>query len=103
VVGEQAGASSAYVGMTRGRDRSIAHPVTGPVENARQQWIDVFGRAEETSARSTPLPRAAAEVAPVRTESPVSRRLREPADQASRATSAGNALSNEMFSPANTR
>jgi exodeoxyribonuclease V alpha subunit len=43
-VGEHTGAASAYVGMTRGRDRNVAHLVGASVEDARQQWIDVFAR-----------------------------------------------------------
>lgn len=44
VVGDHTGASSAYVGMTRGRDRNVAHLVADSVEDARSQWINVFGR-----------------------------------------------------------
>ena len=44
LVGEHTGASSAYVGMTRGRDRNIAHLVAESIEDARRQWIDLFGR-----------------------------------------------------------
>lgn len=44
VVGEHTGAASAYVGMTRGRERNVAHLVAGSVEDARNQWIAVFGR-----------------------------------------------------------
>ncbi len=44
LVGEHTGAASAYVGMTRGRERNVAHLVAESVEDARRQWIDVFGR-----------------------------------------------------------
>jgi hypothetical protein len=44
LVGEHAGAASAYVGMTRGRERNVAHLVADSVEDARKQWCDVFGR-----------------------------------------------------------
>ena len=44
LVGEHTGAASAYVGMTRGRDSNVAHLVAESVEDARQQWVDVFGR-----------------------------------------------------------
>src|SRR5665811_1592649 len=44
LIGEHTGAASAYVGMTRGRERNIAHLVTESVEDARKQWVDVFGR-----------------------------------------------------------
>ncbi|CAI9410026.1 ATP-dependent RecD-like DNA helicase [Nocardioides sp. T2.26MG-1] len=44
LVGEHSGAASAYVGMTRGRERNVAHLVADSVEEARKQWCDVFGR-----------------------------------------------------------
>jgi len=44
LIGEHTGAASAYVGMTRGRERNVAHLVAESVEDARTQWIDVFGR-----------------------------------------------------------
>lgn len=44
IVGEHTGASSAYVGMTRGRESNVAHLVAETVEDARNQWIAVFGR-----------------------------------------------------------
>src|SRR5262249_31145715 len=43
-VGEHTGASSAYVGMTRGRHRNTAHVVAESLEDARRHWIDVFAR-----------------------------------------------------------
>ena len=43
-VGDHTGASSAYVGMTRGHDSNVAHLVAPTMEEARRQWIDVFGR-----------------------------------------------------------
>ena len=44
VIGETTGAAAAYVGMTRGRHSNIAHLVSDSVDNARDQWISVFGR-----------------------------------------------------------
>ena len=44
VVGESTGAASAYVAMTRGRHSNVAHLVADSVDEARQQWIEVFGR-----------------------------------------------------------
>ena len=41
---ESTGAASAYVAMTRGRESNTAHLVAESVEDARQQWIDTFGR-----------------------------------------------------------
>lgn len=44
IIGEHTGAASAYVGMTRGRERNVAHLVAESVEDARKQWCDVFAR-----------------------------------------------------------
>jgi len=44
VIGEHTGAAAAYVAMTRGRASNTAHVVAESVDDARQQWIDVFGR-----------------------------------------------------------
>ena len=44
VVGETTGAASAYVGMTRGRHDNVAHLVADSLDDARQQWSEVFGR-----------------------------------------------------------
>ena len=44
LVGEHTGAASAYVGMTRGRERNVAHLVAESVDDARRQWVEVFGR-----------------------------------------------------------
>ncbi|WP_138731546.1 MobF family relaxase [Modestobacter excelsi] len=44
VIGERTGAASAYVGMTRGRQKNTAHLVAADVADAREQWIAVFAR-----------------------------------------------------------
>ena len=44
LIGDHTGAASAYVGMTRGRERNVAHLVAESVDNARKQWAEVFGR-----------------------------------------------------------
>jgi hypothetical protein len=44
VIGEVNGAAAAYVGMTRGRHSNVAHLVADSVDDARQQWIEVFSR-----------------------------------------------------------
>jgi exodeoxyribonuclease V alpha subunit len=44
VVGEHTGAASAYVGMTRGRISNVAHLVAADLDDAREQWVDVFAR-----------------------------------------------------------
>ena len=54
VVGDQTGAASAYVAMTRGRARNTAHLVADTVDDARTQWIDVFAATAPTSAPPTP-------------------------------------------------
>jgi exodeoxyribonuclease V alpha subunit len=43
-VGDHTGASSAYVGMTRGQHRNTAHLVAPTLREARDQWIEVFSR-----------------------------------------------------------
>jgi ATP-dependent exoDNAse (exonuclease V) alpha subunit len=43
-LGETTGAASAYVGMTRGRHRNVAHIVAESADDARSQWVDVFNR-----------------------------------------------------------
>ena len=43
-LGEATGAASAYVGMTRGRHRNVAHLVAESISDARTQWVDVFNR-----------------------------------------------------------
>ncbi len=44
VVSEQTGAASAYVAMTRGRHTNTAHLVAETIEEAREQWVNVFSR-----------------------------------------------------------
>lgn len=44
LVGHHTSGASAYVGMTRGRHRNTAHLVADSVDEARQQWVEVFGR-----------------------------------------------------------
>lgn len=44
LIGEHTGAASAYVAMTRGRESNTAHLVAESVEDARRQWVEVFGR-----------------------------------------------------------
>lgn len=44
LIGDHSGAASAYVGMTRGRERNVAHLVAESIQDARKQWGEVFGR-----------------------------------------------------------
>lgn len=43
-LGENTGAASAYVAMTRGRDANTAHLVAEDLDDARQQWVSTFAR-----------------------------------------------------------
>jgi conjugative relaxase-like TrwC/TraI family protein len=43
-IGETTGAAGAYVAMTRGRNSNTAHLVAESLDDARQQWSDVFSR-----------------------------------------------------------
>jgi conjugative relaxase-like TrwC/TraI family protein len=43
-IGDTTGAAAAYVAMTRGRHSNTAHLVAESVDDARRQWVDVFGR-----------------------------------------------------------
>ncbi len=43
-IGTSSSAASAYVAMTRGRERNTAHLVADDVEDAREQWVAVFAR-----------------------------------------------------------
>ncbi|RLV49730.1 AAA family ATPase [Nocardioides mangrovicus] len=42
--GEQTGAASAYVAMTRGRHHNVAHLVADDINQARAQWAGAFSR-----------------------------------------------------------
>jgi exodeoxyribonuclease V alpha subunit len=41
---DRTGAASAYVGMTRGRERNAVHVVAEDLEDAEQQWVAAFTR-----------------------------------------------------------
>lgn len=41
---DSTGAAAAYVALTRGREGNTAHVVADSLEDARQQWIEVFSR-----------------------------------------------------------
>ena len=63
VVGEHTGASSAYVGMTRGRGSNTAHLVAADADEAREQWTAVFGRDHADLGPAHAAQQAAAEAA----------------------------------------
>jgi exodeoxyribonuclease V alpha subunit len=44
LLGENTSAAAAYVAMTRGREDNAAHLVAENLDDARQQWIETFGR-----------------------------------------------------------
>ena len=54
VVGESTGAAAAYVGMTRGRQRNIAHLVADTLTRPRSNGCRSSDVAAPTSARATP-------------------------------------------------
>ncbi|OIJ28034.1 AAA family ATPase [Nocardioides luteus] len=56
------GAAAAYVAMTRGRDRNIAHLVADDLADARQQWIDVFSRDRADLGPAHAAERAATDI-----------------------------------------
>ncbi len=43
-IGETTGAAAAYVAMTRGKQSNTAHLVAETPQDARKQWVEVFGR-----------------------------------------------------------
>jgi len=43
-LGENTGAASAYVAMTRGRESNTVHLVAQSLDDARQQWVLTFAR-----------------------------------------------------------
>ena len=43
-IGETTGAAAVYVSMTRGRNSNTAHLVAETLEDAKQQWVEVFAR-----------------------------------------------------------
>jgi exodeoxyribonuclease V alpha subunit len=63
VVGEHTGASSAYVGMTRGRQANTAHLVAAGVVEARERWLAVFARDRADLGPAHAAQQAAAEAA----------------------------------------
>ena len=62
VLGETTGAASAYVAMTRGRHLNTAHLVAGSVDEARSQWVEVFGRDRADLGPSHAAKRAADDI-----------------------------------------
>ena len=84
LVGEHTGAASAYVGMTRGRERNVAHLVAESLDDAKRQWIDVFGRDRADLGPAHAAIRAAEEIerygpkAPAQRPRHVPERIRQP-------------------------
>jgi hypothetical protein len=62
VMGEHTSASSAYVGMTRGRDHNVAHLVATDVDDARRQWEETFSRDRADLGPTVAAHRAAEDV-----------------------------------------
>ncbi len=44
LLGEHTTAAAAYVAMTRGRENNVAHLVAEDLDDARQHWVETFGR-----------------------------------------------------------
>lgn len=61
-IDQTTGAAAAYVAMTRGRGRNIAHLVADDVEEARRQWIEVFSRDRADLGPGRAAERAAADL-----------------------------------------
>ena len=61
-LGEHTSASSAYVGMTRGRETNLAHLVATNIDDARRQWDEAFSRDRADLGPGHAARRAAAEV-----------------------------------------
>ncbi|MCW2814564.1 MAG: ATP-dependent exoDNAse [Nocardioides sp.] len=62
VLGEQTGAASAYVAMTRGRHHNTAHLVAETVDEAREQWVAVFARDRADLGPARAAERAAEDI-----------------------------------------
>lgn len=61
-LGEHTSASSAYVGMTRGRENNLAHLAATSIDAARRQWDEAFPRDRADLGPAHAARRAAAEV-----------------------------------------
>jgi exodeoxyribonuclease V alpha subunit len=75
VVGEHTGAAGAYVAMTRGRDSNTAHIVADTLQEARDQWIEVFSRDRADLGPAHAARLAAQAAAPYATHRPLSAAL----------------------------
>lgn len=62
-VGDSTNAMAAYVAMTRGRHSNVSHLIADSPEQARQQWIEVFGRDQADLGPAHAAKQAAAEAA----------------------------------------
>lgn len=62
LLSEHTSSSSAYVGMTRGRAHNLAHLVADSIEDARQQWAEVFARGHADLGPALAARRAADDV-----------------------------------------
>ncbi|MEO6510407.1 MAG: MobF family relaxase [Nocardioides sp.] len=62
VLGETTSAPSAYVAMTRGRQRNTAHLVADNLDDARTRWIEIFTRERADLGPAHAAERAAEEI-----------------------------------------
>ncbi len=84
LVGEHSGAASTYVGMTRGRERNVAHLVAETEDDARRQWVEVFGRDRADLGPTHAARRAAEDIDRYGPTAPRRAALRPPAPVARR-------------------
>jgi exodeoxyribonuclease V alpha subunit len=63
LLGEHTTASSAYVGMTRGRERNTVHLVAENLDAAREQWVAAYARNRADLGSRHAAERAAREAA----------------------------------------
>lgn len=81
-IGDTTSAANAYVGMTRGRENNTAHLVAADVAEARELWVDVFGRGRPdlgTQAAREAAERAASQYAQPQPATPPSAEQRQEA------------------------
>lgn len=62
VIGQTTRAAAAYVGMTRGRERNVAHLVAETVDEAKRHWMDVFSRDRADLGPARAAQRAAEDI-----------------------------------------
>ena len=77
LIGETTRAAAAYVGMTRGRQHNTVHLVADNPQDARRQWIAVFGRDHADLGPAHAAHLAAEDLATYGPTAPTTRRGRQ--------------------------